>query len=88
VTRALGLALEGRVGASLRMHPLAMPAAVAVAFVVVATVRAAWIEGTPSGAFGSPAARASLRVAGVVYAAMVAIWIARAFGALGGPVSV
>jgi hypothetical protein len=81
MTRALRLLAAGDVGASLRMHPLAVPALVAgVALTAAAaqTARPLWPRFAPI----------ALRGAAVVYAATLVLWVLRWFGMLGGPVPV
>jgi len=88
MTRALGLLAAGRVGDSLRLHPLAAPAAIALALFAVATVRAAWSGESLSGLPRSGIGRAAVGFGLAVYAGAIALWVARAFGAFGGPVPV
>jgi hypothetical protein len=88
MTRALGLLATGRVAASLRLHPLAAPAALAMAMLAAATVRAAWNGEGFSDLRRAGVGRAAIGLALGVYAAVVALWIARAAGALGGPVPI
>jgi hypothetical protein len=81
MTRALRLLAAGDVGASLHMHPLAVPALVAGVAVTAAAAQPArpLVRGlTPL----------ALRGAAVVYAATLVLWVLRWFGVLGGPVPV
>jgi Protein of unknown function (DUF2752) len=100
VTRALRLLASGQYEASLRMHPLAVPTAIALALFALATIDAALeprpalaprsaLEPRPALAGARRAfGRAALALLAVVYAAAIALWIARAFGYAGGPVPV
>ncbi len=86
VTRALRLFAAGHVEASLRLHPLAIPASLSVAVFALATIDAAFAPRS------APAPRGFARVAfgalAAVYAAAVVLWIARALGYAGGPVPI
>jgi hypothetical protein len=70
------------------MHALAMPALLAAGLVVSASVRSTWASGGPGGMHRTRFGRLALRFGLAVYGAMVALWIARAFGAFGGPAPV
>lgn len=80
VTRAVLLAARGDLHASLHMHPLAIPAAVLMVPTLFVLARsAAHHDAGPS--FPRP-----LRLAwGAFVVLLVVLWIARFFGAFGGP---
>lgn len=86
MTRATWALLHGDVSASLRLHPLA---GAIVPIVVVSMARSAlgfvrtgaWGAGDAAGAWMTP-------IAFVLVIAMLAVWIVRFFGYLGGPVLV
>jgi hypothetical protein len=88
VTRALELLAVGQVGASVRMHPLAIPMLLAIALLVVSTVWATASLGSPVRVHRSRLARAALVLVAVVYAAAFVLWVLRWLGYLGGPVPV
>lgn len=85
LTRAARLALHGAIGASLAMFPAGPLAALAIA----PTVALETITFVRTGAFGPYRLRGALHAA-VLAAAVVmfAVWLARFFGAFGGPVAV
>lgn len=78
------LLLHGDIAASLAMHPLAVPSTVATVLIALATVWATYRRGSPSELLADRVGWTALVVFVVVNAAMVVVWIARAFGALGG----
>ncbi len=87
-TRALGLFFAGHVEASVRMHPLAIPLAASFAAIALSTAMTALTRGS-AGDFHRPwHGRAALVFFALVYVAAIALWIARFFGAFGGPVPV
>jgi hypothetical protein len=88
MTRALALAATGHLDASLRMHPLAVPALVATALFAASMARASYRAGKPVLVGRARAARFAVGLAAAVYAASLALWVARFFGAFGGPVPV
>lgn len=88
LTRAAHLFLDGQFAASLHMHPLVVPIIASHAILAVATVHATWTTGTPFYFYQTKLGRASLWFIGCVYGAAILLWIARFFGALGGPVPV
>jgi hypothetical protein len=88
LTRAANLMLDGHIGASLHMHPLVAPIIAGHIVVALATIHATWTTGTPFYFYQSKLGRAALWFIGIVYAAAILLWIARFFGALGGPVPV
>jgi hypothetical protein len=88
MTRAIELLAAGQVGASLRMHPLAIPTLAAGVLLAVSTVWATAALGSPVRVHRSRLARAAIVLAAVVYAAAFVLWVLRWFGYFGGPVPV
>lgn len=88
MSRAIALLAIGRLHDSLRMHPLAAPALVAILFLVAGAVEMTLRTGSPAGMHRRPLGRAAIGYALVVYALALIVWGARALGALGGPVPV
>jgi hypothetical protein len=88
MTRAVELLLRGHVRESLAMYPLVLPALAALLLLVASTVSATFSEGSPVPAHRSLLGRAAIALALVVYVLALVVWVARAFGALGGPVDV
>jgi len=88
MTRAVRLLAAGHVGASLQMHPLAVPAVTTWMAFMVATVWATWREGTPLAALSARPGRLALTAIVVVYLAATVLWGLRWFGLFGGPVPV
>ena len=84
MTRAVWLLARGDVRGSLAMHPLAVPSVLATSLVVLAV--AWWIlrRGTFAEITRDRFARVAVVTFVAVNAALVVLWIARAFGALGG----
>jgi hypothetical protein len=88
MTRALRLLAAGRVGDSLRMHPLAVPVLLAGLTLVAATVWATLRLGSPVRLHRTRFGRLALGVGAAVYGATLALWVLRWFGLFGGPVAV
>jgi hypothetical protein len=88
MTRALRLLAAGRVDASLRMHPLAVPVLAAGVLLVVSTVWATATLGSPIRVHRSLFGRVALAVAVFAYGATVGLWLLRWLGYFGGPVPV
>jgi hypothetical protein len=88
LTRAVRLLLAGDIAASFHMHPLAVPSIVASALVMAATTWVTWKRGAPTELMREPLGRAAAWTFVGVQALLLALWIARFFGALGGPVPV
>jgi len=88
MTRAIELLALGRFGASIRMHPLALPVLVVGAVFVSSTVWTTFRLGSPLRLLESRYARAALACLVVVYAALFALWAVRWLGYWGGPVPV
>ena len=88
MTRALRLLAAGRIDASLRMHPLAVPVLVAGALLVASTVWATATLGSPIRMHRTLFGRVAIALALVVYSATLALWGLRWLGYLGGPVPV
>ena len=88
MTRAMHLLLAGDVGASLRMHPFAVPVLGVWLFFMASTVHATWTLGTPLTFYKGRFGRWALGVLCVVYGATLVLWVLRWFGYFGGPVPV
>lgn len=88
MTRAMLLLFDGHIGASLAIHPLAVPATLAYAAMALTSVAAAWRTGSPFAVFESQWGRRALYLLMGVMALVFLLWIARGCGALGGPVPV
>jgi hypothetical protein len=88
MTRALRLLGEGDVGASLRMHPLAVPVLAAGLFFIAATVWTTLALGSPLHLVRTRLGRVAIGALVVVYSAALVVWGLRWFGLLGGPVPV
>jgi hypothetical protein len=88
MTRAVRLLQAGDVGASLRMHPLALPVLAAAALIALSTVLETLAAGTPLHFYQHRLGRRALVFAVAVYSAAVVLWILRWFGLLGGPVPI
>jgi hypothetical protein len=88
MTRAVRLMAAGHVGASLRMHPLALPVLAMVGLFLVSSVWTTLTLGTPLAVHKGKLGRAALAGLVVVYAAALLLWVLRWFGMFGGPVPV
>ena len=88
MTRAFLLLFAGDIRASLAMHPLAVPTALAQAAIAVGSFVAAVRYGAPWTMFERRWGRVLLLVLVLVLAADFLLWIARWLGAFGGPVPV
>jgi hypothetical protein len=88
MSRAFHLLAEGHVGASLAMHPLALPTAASQVVLAVATIVATLRFGAPWSLVQARWGRVVLGLLAAVMVADVLLWIARALGVLGGPVPV
>lgn len=88
MTRALRLLAAGRVDASLRMHPLAVPVLVAGALLMASTVWATVTVGSPIRLHRTLFGRLAIALVIAVYGAALALWVLRWFGYFGGPVRV
>jgi hypothetical protein len=88
LTRAMHLLLAGQVDASLRMHPLAVPLAAAVAAIALSTFAAALTRDSPVDFYRTWHGRAALVFFGLAYVATLGLWVLRFCGAFGGPVPV
>jgi len=88
MTRALRLLAAGRLDASLRMHPLAVPVLLAGALLMASTVWATVTVGSPIRLHRTPLGRVALALAAVVYGGALGLWALRWFGYFGGPVPV
>lgn len=88
LTRAMLFLFDGNLAASFRMHPLALPTALAYAGFALTSVSSAWFSGSPFAVFETRWGRRSLFFLVGVMALSFLLWIARGCGALGGPVPV
>jgi hypothetical protein len=88
MTRALKLLADGDVGASLRMHPLAVPVLAAGLLFIATTVWTTLILGSPLHVVRTRLGRVAIGTLIVVYSAALVVWGLRWFGFLGGPVAV
>jgi hypothetical protein len=88
MTRAIKLLAAGRVGASLRMHPLAVPVLFVGTVLVLSTVWATLVVGSPMRLHRSRFGQGALGAAIVVYAASLVLWVLRFLGYFGGPAPV
>jgi hypothetical protein len=84
MTRAVRLLAQGDLAASLAMHPLAVPCALATAVVALATIRTTLLHGSIASLLGDRFGRGALVALVVVNVALVVLWCARALGAMGG----
>lgn len=87
-TRALSLLARGEIGASLALHPLAVPTASAQLLFAAASVLATMHHGTPFATWRTKYGRASIYALAAVFVVDVLLWLARAAGFFGGPVQV
>jgi hypothetical protein len=88
MTRAVLLLWRGEVAASLRMHPLAVPSALASLLFMFATVWATANLGSPIAIWGTRFGRATIATFAAVQLAILGLWVARMLGFWGGPVPV
>jgi hypothetical protein len=88
MTRAIELLWHGDVGASLAMHPLAVPTLLVQVVFAMLTVVVTLRRGTPFAIWQMRAARITVHAAAVVLGLDLVLWIARFCGALNGPVPV
>ena len=88
MTRAVRLLAAGHVGASLRMHPLALPVLGIWLLLMATTLWTTAIHGSPLAMMKGRLGRITLAAIAVVYTAVFMLWIARWFGLFGGPVPV
>jgi len=88
MTRALDLLLHGELGASLAMHPLALPTLLVQLVFAFLTVLVTWQRGTPFVAWQDRRVRVTVYVAAFVLVLDLFLWIARFYGVPNGPVPV
>lgn len=88
MTRAILFLLHGNVGASLSMHPLAVPTAAVQIGVAAASIGVTLERGTPFDILKTRYGRASVIVATIVLGLAVVLYVVRAFGLAGGSVPV
>ena len=88
LTRAIQLLLAGHFHASLRMHPLAIPLAAGFAAIALSIAISALTRGAAHAFHRTWHGRGALVFFGLAYAAAIALWVLRFFGAFGGPVPV
>jgi hypothetical protein len=86
MTRAVRLFAAGHVGASLKMHPLALPVLGLWALLITTTLWTTWTLGTPLALLKGRFGRVTLAAIGIVYTAVFVLWTLRWFGLFGGPV--
>jgi hypothetical protein len=88
MTRALELLFHGSIGASLAMHPLALPTLlVQMAFALV-TIFVSFQHGTPFMLWKTRIGRLSVYAGAVMLALDVILWLGRTAGLMHGPVPV
>jgi hypothetical protein len=88
MTRAAQLLLHGNVTASLRMNAMTVPLAVTQLLLVLTVVWITARDGTPLLLWKNRVARFTTYALVACLAVATCVWIARFFGALGGPVPV
>jgi Protein of unknown function (DUF2752) len=88
MTRAFQLLVRGEVRASLAMHALAVPTALAQVALAVASIAASLRFGAPWSLVRAGWGRAIVGFVGLVMVGDLVFWLARALGAFGGPVPV
>jgi hypothetical protein len=88
MTRALDLLAHGDLAGSMAMHSLAAPAALVQIALAISTIVVTLQRGTPFAVLETRHGRASVAAIAIVLVFVVALWIARAYGAFGGPVPV
>ncbi len=88
MTRALWLLLHGDVAGSLRMHPLAVPAALSLGALALASVWVTVRFGSPVHLWSTRSGRLAILALAVVEVLAVLLWVGRAMGLFGGPVAV
>jgi hypothetical protein len=88
MTRAIHLMQHGEIAASLRMHPLALPALVVSGLLMASTVWTTLTLGSPFVIHQSRFGRVAIACAAVVYTLAFVLWVLRWFGFFGGPVPV
>lgn len=88
MTRAMLMLGRGDVVGSLRMHPMAVPNALAALLAMVATVWVTALDGSPMTLLRRKIGRIAIAALIAVQVAILGVWIARMLGALGGAVAV
>jgi hypothetical protein len=88
MSRALALLAHGEVGASLAMHPVALPTLLAQLAFAVATIAVTLDRGSPFALLQVRYGRAAVGALVVVFALVLILWFARMLGAAGGPVPI
>ncbi len=88
MTRAVLLLGRGEIAASMRMHPLAVPSALASLLFMFATVWVTLIDGSPASLWSTKLGRAAVVAFAAVQIAMFGLWVLRMTGDFGGPVPV
>ena len=88
MTRAFHLLAHGQVLDSLSMHAMAVPTALIQAVLAIATIVATRTLGAPWLLVRARWGRVTVALVAIVLVLDVLLWIARAFGAFGGPVPV
>jgi hypothetical protein len=87
LTRATLLLAEGRLAESVRMHPLA-PLLAPLVLLIMLTTTGFWVKTGRLPQLSQAELRGAIAGAALIDLAAVVIWLARAAGALGGPVSI
>ena len=88
MTRAMRLLAAGEIGASVHMHPLAVPSLVVTALVMLATVGVTFTRGTPIDLLKDRAGRWAAATFAAVNVAIFLFWAMRMLGYFGGRVPV
>ena len=88
MTRAVDLLLHGEIGASLAMHPLAIPTLLAQLAFAIVTIVVSLRHGTPFMLWATRMGRISVYAAAVVLGLDLILWVGRAAGLMHGPVPV
>ena len=88
MTRAMDLLLHGELGASLAMHPLAIPTALSQLAFAIVTVFLSFRHGTPFLLWKTRVGRVAVHAVAIVMLLDLLLWIARFLGLANGPVPV
>jgi Protein of unknown function (DUF2752) len=88
MTRAVLLLMNGEVTASLRMHPLVVPSALAAVVLMAASIWVTAKTGSPAGMWRDRIGRYAIVAFLGVETMVFGLWLARMLGAMGGPVPV
>ena len=88
LTRATLMLFHGDVTGSLHMHPLAVPMLLCWGAIALATLMATWNTGVPWSFYRSKLGKGAVVATLFTYVALVAVWVLREQGLLGGRVPV